>query len=83
MFNYAEWLGAGSAAALGNLYHPGDDRGAAAIARNVGYRFAWDTGFDVLREFWPEIARKFKLPFRGVPKQNQAPLDRDSSPEQR
>jgi hypothetical protein len=22
-------------------------------------------GFDVLREFWPEIARKFKLPFRG------------------
>jgi hypothetical protein len=23
-------------------------------------------GFDVLREFWPEIARKFKMPFRGV-----------------
>jgi hypothetical protein len=26
---------------------------------------AQDAGFDVLREFWPEIARKFKLPFRG------------------
>jgi hypothetical protein len=21
--------------------------------------------FDVLRQFWPEIARKFQLPFRG------------------
>jgi hypothetical protein len=25
-----------------------------------------DMGFDVLREFWPELARKFNLPFRGV-----------------
>jgi hypothetical protein len=26
-----------------------------------------DMGFDVLREFWPDISRKFKLPFRGEP----------------
>jgi hypothetical protein len=26
------------------------------------------SGFDILREFWPEIARKLKLPFRGQPK---------------
>jgi hypothetical protein len=75
MFNYSEWLGTGSAVVLNNLYHPGEDRGAGAMARNMGYRFAWDIGFDVLSEFWPEIARKFKLPFRGVQNsQNSGPL---------
>jgi hypothetical protein len=29
-------------------------------------------GFDVLREFWPEIIRKFKLPFR-QPQQQPKP----------
>jgi hypothetical protein len=24
-----------------------------------------DIDFDVLREFWPEVSRKFNLPFRG------------------
>jgi hypothetical protein len=64
MFNYSQWLGTGSAVVLNNLYHPGEDRGAGAMARNMGYRLAWDIGYDVLREFWPEIARKFRLPFR-------------------
>jgi hypothetical protein len=31
----------------------------------VGSGIGEGIGFDVLREFWPEIARKFKLPFRG------------------
>jgi hypothetical protein len=30
----------------------------------VGYSVANDMAWDVLREYWPEIARKFKLPFR-------------------
>jgi hypothetical protein len=64
IFNYSEWLGTGSSVALSNLYHPGNRRGGGAMARQVGYRFAWDIGFDVLREFWPEIASKLKLPFR-------------------
>ena len=33
-------------------------------------------GFDLLREFWPEVARKFKLLFRG---QNE-PVNRSSNP---
>jgi hypothetical protein len=64
-FNYSEWLGTTSAVALGNVYHPGNRRGVAPAARRVGYGVATDVGFDVLREFWPEIARKFRLPFRG------------------
>jgi hypothetical protein len=65
MFNFSEWLGTSSASVLSNVYHPGNKRGFASAAERVGYTFANDVGFDMLREFWPEIARKFKLPFRG------------------
>ncbi len=66
MFNYSEWLGTTTAVLLSDLHHPGDEHGTWPNVRQVGYRFAWDVGFDVLREFWPDIARKFKLPFRGA-----------------
>jgi hypothetical protein len=64
MFNFSEWLGDASAVALSNTYHPDARRGFAPAAERVGYGVGSDAGFDVLREFWPEIARKFKLPFR-------------------
>jgi hypothetical protein len=67
MFNYSEWLGSASSAALGNLYHPGNQHGTGDTARRNGYGFAFDIGYDVLREFWPEVTRKFKLPFLGEP----------------
>jgi hypothetical protein len=68
MFNFSEWLGTTSAVALGDMYHPDNQPGVGPAARNVAYAVLQDMGFDVLREYWPEIARKFKLPFRG---QNQ------------
>jgi hypothetical protein len=64
MFNFTEWLGTSSAVALSNTYHPDNPRGFAPSAERVGWGVANDIGYDVLREFWPEIARKFKLPFR-------------------
>ena len=66
MFNFTEWLGTASSVALNNVYHPGNQPGAAAAARNGAFSLLQDMGFDVLREFWPEVARKFKMPFRGV-----------------
>jgi hypothetical protein len=66
MFNFTEWLATGSSVALNNLYHPGNQPGVAAAARNGAFVVLQDMGFDVLREFWPEVARKFNLPFRGV-----------------
>jgi len=33
----------------------------------VGYNILQDMGFDVLREFWPEVSLRFELPFRGEP----------------
>jgi hypothetical protein len=65
MFNSAEWLGTTSAVVLSNAYHPGNERGAASVATRVGLAVVQDMGFDVLREFWPEVSRKFNLPFRG------------------
>ncbi len=65
MFNFSEWLGTTSAVVLTNTYHPDARRGVANTAERVGLSVLQDTGFDALREFWPEISRKFKLPFRG------------------
>jgi hypothetical protein len=76
VFNVSEWLGTTSAVVLSNTYHPGNQRGFTPAAQRVGYSILNDMGFDLLREFWPEIARKFKLPFRG---QNE-PVRRDSNP---
>jgi hypothetical protein len=65
MFNFSEWLGTASTVVLGNTYHPDNRRGFAPAAERVGYAILQDMGFDVLREFWPEISKKFRLPFRG------------------
>ncbi len=65
MFNFSEWLGTTSTVVLSNTYHPDAQRGFASAAQRVSFSILQDTGFDVLREFWPEISRKFKLPFRG------------------
>jgi hypothetical protein len=65
IFNSSEWFGTISAVALSNVYHPGNARGIGAGASRVGFAVLQDTGFDVLREFWPEVSRKLNLPFRG------------------
>jgi hypothetical protein len=66
MFNFSEWLGTASAVGLNNFYHPGNERGFSPFARQTGYSVLEDVGWDVLREFWPEIARKLHVPFRDL-----------------
>jgi hypothetical protein len=66
MFNFSEWLGTVSAVALNGVYHPGDELGFTPVMRQVGLSITQDVGFDVLREFWPEIARKLRMPFRDM-----------------
>ncbi len=63
MFNFSEWMGTASAQVLSNAYHPGNRRGFAPAAQWVGINIALDMGVDVLREFWPEVAHKLRLPF--------------------
>jgi hypothetical protein len=64
MFNFSELLGNVSGVTLGNVYHPGARRGFGPAAGNVGLDYGLDAGYDVAREFWPELAKKFHLPFR-------------------
>lgn len=76
MFNFSEWLGTTSADVLSNTYRPDSQRGFSATAERVSYGILQDMGFDVLREFWPEISHKLKLPFRG----QTPPANQDSNP---
>ncbi|MCU1284705.1 MAG: hypothetical protein JWO13_1055 [Acidobacteriales bacterium] len=62
-FNFSEWMGAASTTALGNLYHSGNRRGFQPAARSTAYAVTYDIGFDILREFWPELTQHLKLPF--------------------
>ena len=65
MFNFSEWVGTTTTVVLSNTYYPDNQRGFSPAASRVGFAVLQDMGFDLLREFWPEVARKFKLPFRG------------------
>jgi hypothetical protein len=57
-FNFSEVLGSFSAAAY-VTYYPKSERDFSDVAQRAGIQFAFDAGFNVLKEFYPEIERKF------------------------
>ena len=57
-FNYAEWLGNGTAAAISNLYYPSDTRNLNDNLEKWGVQVATDAFSNVLKEFWPDVKRK-------------------------
>ena len=63
-FNYSEWLGNATAAAVSNIWEP-DDRNASANATKLLEYVGTDAISQVLKEFWPDI--KHKLFHRGDP----------------
>lgn len=71
MFNFSEWLGDATIIVLGNTYLPDRQRGVAPVAESMATGMGYDMGYDILREFWPEIAKTFHLPFR---EQNVPPV---------
>jgi hypothetical protein len=73
MFNFTEWLGDISVTVLSNTYLPDNRRGVAPVAESVAETMGSNAGYDVLREFWPEIAKKFHLPFREQNESTNAP----------
>ena len=64
--NYSEWFGDAASKALSNLYHPGNERGFGPTASRVGMTIGNGMAWDVLREFWPEVAHRFRFPFRTI-----------------
>jgi hypothetical protein len=65
MVNASPWFASATVVALSNTYHPNNPRGVGPAAQRVAYGAVQNMSFDVLREFWPEIAHKLRLPFRG------------------
>ncbi len=57
-FNFSEWVGNGAAAALGNWYYPGS-RGLDATFERTYTEVATDALSQELKEFWPDIKRKW------------------------
>ena len=64
MPNFSEWVGTASAKALSNLYHPGNERGFGTTAQRTGISVSTDMAWNVVKEFWPEITKKLRLPFK-------------------
>ena len=57
-FNYSEWLGNSAAVAISNVYYA-DNRSARDNVSELGLQVGLDTAGNVLKEFYPEIVRKF------------------------
>ncbi len=61
--NISLWAAVASTAAIEPLYHPGLERGFRQPAERAATALGISMGWDVAKEFWPEIVRKLKLPF--------------------
>jgi len=59
-FNNSEIFGNAFAAGLSNFYHAREDRTVGRNFSTLGMLIMWDGLSNELKEFWPDIRRKFK-----------------------
>lgn len=57
-FYMSEFVGAGAAAGIGNLYYPPQSNPWVKTYQRWGTQLALDAVFNVLKEFWPDIDQK-------------------------
>ena len=57
-FNISEIAGNLAAGGISNAYYPAPKRGIGNTMNNWGVQVGLDAAFDVLKEFWPDIAHK-------------------------
>ena len=58
-FNYSEVIGNSTAVAISNAYYP-ENRNATDAVSKLGMQLGVDMAANVLKEFWPDLERKFK-----------------------
>ena len=58
-FNASEFLGAASSAALSTVYYPRSGSSTNDAVSRAGLGVAADMGWNVFKEFWPDIKKKF------------------------
>ncbi len=57
--NVSEILGSFTSSAVGVTYYPASQRDFSHVASRACVEFGFDAGFNVLKEFYPDIRRKF------------------------
>ena len=57
-FNYSEIIGNSTAVAISNAYYP-DNRTTSNAISKLGVQLGVDMAANILKEFWPDINRKF------------------------
>jgi hypothetical protein len=57
-FNISEILGSFTSSAIGVTYYPKSQRDFSDVAERAGVQFGFDAGFNLLKEFYPDIERK-------------------------
>src|SRR5579864_4632436 len=57
-FNYSEVIGNSTAVAISNAYYP-DNRTTSNAISKLGVQLGVDMAANILKEFWPDINRKF------------------------
>ncbi|MBZ5601935.1 MAG: hypothetical protein LAO79_06490 [Acidobacteriia bacterium] len=57
-FNTSEIAGNAAAAGIANLYYPRGSRGLDETLEKFAVNVVSDAGFNVLKEFWPDMRRK-------------------------
>jgi hypothetical protein len=57
-FNFSELIGNSTAVAISNAYYS-DNRTASDAVSKLGIQLGVDMAANALKEFWPDIARKF------------------------
>jgi hypothetical protein len=57
-FNYSEIVGNSAAVAISNAYYV-DNRSAGEAVSKLGLQIGVDTASNILKEFWPDLERKF------------------------
>jgi hypothetical protein len=57
-FNISELAGNLAAAGISNAYYPAKERGLSNTMSNYAIQLALDGGFNIVKEFWPDIAHK-------------------------
>jgi hypothetical protein len=58
-YNFSEVLGNLSSGAISNLYYPQGDRRPEDILTRMGFQMGYDAMFNVLKEFYPDLKKKF------------------------
>jgi hypothetical protein len=59
-FNWAKLLATGVSSGLSNAYYPAENRGTKLTLERMGLSYLSEVGYNALKEFWPDIARRKK-----------------------